>query len=131
MYKQFERASKLLIHPKDVPDIKLVEEKETIYRKNRLDDRKDDNVILCELTEELDSHEKAEKSNYTVIPTKIVHDAIEEEGIDEKSSEEMTNRFGNHSATEHTEQWTTPKEHTYPSNYSKNSLKSLGRCKKQ
>ena len=30
VYKQFGRTSKLLLHPKDMPDIKLVEEKETI-----------------------------------------------------------------------------------------------------
>ena len=61
VYKQFGRASKLLIHPEDMPDVKLVEEKEMINHENRLEDRKDDNVILCELTEELDSHEKAKK----------------------------------------------------------------------
>ena len=60
VYKQFGRASKLLLHPKDVPDIKLLEEKETINRKNRQEDRRDDNITLCELTEELDSHEKVE-----------------------------------------------------------------------
>ena len=53
VYKKFRIASKLLLHPKDVPDVKLLEEKEKINRKNRLEDRKDDNVILCELTEEL------------------------------------------------------------------------------
>ena len=129
VYKQFGRASKLLLHPKDVPDIKLVEEKETINHENRLEDRKEDNVMLCELTEEIDSHEKAEKSINTVSPTKIVHDAIKEEGIDEKSSEETTNRLGDHSATEHTEQWTTAKEHTYPSDYSENSFNHLGGVK--
>ena len=112
-----------------MPDIKLVEEKETINCENRLEDRKEDNIILCELTEEIDSHEKAEKSINTVFPTKIVHDAIKEEGIDEKSSEEMTNRLGDHSATEHTEQWTTAKEHTYPSNYSENLFNCLGGVK--
>ena len=30
VYKQFGRTSKLLLHPKDMPDIKLMEEKETI-----------------------------------------------------------------------------------------------------
>ena len=76
-----------------MPDVKLVEEKEAINRKNRLEDRKDDNVIMCELTEQLDSHEKAEHLINTVIPTKIVHDA---------------------------------KEHTYLSDYSKNSFNHLG-----
>ena len=47
VYKQFGRASKLLLHPKDVPDVKLVKEKEVINRENRLEDRKVDNVIMC------------------------------------------------------------------------------------
>ena len=129
VYKQFGRASKLLLHPKDVPDVKLVEKKETINRENRLEDRKDDNIILCELTEEPDSHQKAEKSINTVIPTKIVHDTIGEEGIDEKSSKEMINRLGNHSATEHTEQWTALRKHTYPSDYRENSFNRFGGVK--
>ena len=129
VYKQFRRASKLLLHPKDMPNVKLVEEKETINCENKLEDRKDDNVILCELTEELDSHEKAEKSINTVIPTKIVHDTIGEEGIDEKSSKETINRLGNYSTTEHTEQWTALRKHTYPSNYSENSFNRLGGVK--
>ena len=129
VYKQFGRASKLLLHPKDVPDVKLVEEKETINCENRLEDRKDDNVILYELTEQLDSHEKAEKSINTVFPTKIVHDTIGEEGMDEKSSKETINRFGNHSTTEHTEQWTALRKHTYPSDYSKNLFNRFGGVK--
>ena len=126
VYKQFRRASKLLIHPTDVPDIKLVEGKEMINRENRQEDRRDDNITLCELTEELDSHEKVERSINTVIPTKIVHNTIKEEGIDEKSNEETINQLGNHSATEHTGQWTIPRKCTYPSNYGKNSLNHLG-----
>ena len=85
VYKQFGRTSKLLLHPKDVPDIKLVEEKETINCGNRLEDRRTDNVTLCELTEESNSHKKVKKSINTVISTKIVQDATEEEGKDDKS----------------------------------------------
>ena len=74
-----------------MPDIKLVEEKEMINRENRLEDRRNDNITLCELTEEPDSHEKVKKSINTVIPAKMVQDTIKEEGIDDKSREEMIN----------------------------------------
>ena len=130
VYKQFGRASKLLLHPKDVPDVRLVEEKETINCENRLEDRKEDNVILCEVIEELDSHEKAKKSINTVILTKIVHDTIGEEGRDEKSSKETINRLGNNSVIEHTEQWTGLRKHTYPSDYSENLFNCLGGVKR-
>ena len=89
--KQFRRASKLLLHPNDMPDIKLVEDKEMINRENRLEDRRNDNITLCELTEEPDSHEKVKKSINTVIPAKMVQDANKEEGIDDKSREETIN----------------------------------------
>ena len=47
MYKQFGRASKLLLHPKDVPDIKLPEKEETINRE--IQNEGEENTTLCEL----------------------------------------------------------------------------------
>ena len=89
--KLFGRASKLLLHPKDVPDIKLVEGKEAIYHKNKQGNKRDDNITLCKLTEELGSHEKVKKATNTVIPTNIVDDVTKEECVDKKSSEVMIN----------------------------------------
>ena len=108
-----------------MPDIKLVKGKETINRKNKQGDKGADNITLCELTE-LDSHENAEKSINTVIPTNIVHNVIKEEGIYKKSSEETINRLEIHSATGHTGQWTVPRKCTYPSEDGENSLNRLG-----
>ena len=92
-----------------------------INLKSNQGDNRDDNITLCELIE-LDSHENVEKSINTVIPTNIVHVAIKEEGIAKKSSEETINRFGIHSATGHTGQWTIPRKCNYPSDNGKNSL---------
>ena len=88
--KLFVRASKLLLHPKDVPDIKLVEGKEAINHKNKQGNKRDDNITLYELTEELGSHEKVKKAINTVIPN-IVDDVTKEERVDKKSSEETIN----------------------------------------
>ena len=82
VYKQFRRASKLLLHPKDVPDIKWVEGKETINHENKQGNKGDDNITLCELTEELDLHGKITKSINTVFSTNIVQDIKKEEGAD-------------------------------------------------
>ena len=48
VYKQFGRASKLLLHPKDVPDIKLQEKEETINRE--IQNEGEENTTLCELS---------------------------------------------------------------------------------
>ena len=48
MYKQFGRASKLLLHPKDVPNIKLQEKEETINREIQNEGEK--NTTLCEMS---------------------------------------------------------------------------------
>ena len=132
VYKQFGRASKLLLHPKDMPDVKLVEEKEAINCENRLEDRKDDNVIMCELTEQLDSHEKAEHSINIIIPTKIVHDAKEHTYLSDYS-ENLFNHLGSIGSGEvssyegeHTGQWTFPKKSTYPSDYGEKLFDCLG-----
>ena len=47
VYKQFWRASKLLLHPKDVPDIKLQEKEEKINRLIQYEGG--ENTTLCEL----------------------------------------------------------------------------------
>ena len=126
VYKQFGRASKLLLHPKDVPNINLGKGKEMINCKNKQGNKKDDSITLCELTEELDSHEKLEKSINTVFSTNIVHDVMKEEGVDKKSSKESIHRLGNDSPTEHTGQWTSSRKCIYPSDYSEKSLNRLG-----
>ena len=74
-----------------MPDIKLVEGKEMINCENKQGNKRDDSITLCELTEELDSHEKIEKSINTVFSTNIVHDEMKEEGADKRSSEELMN----------------------------------------
>ena len=62
VYKQFERASKLLLHPKDVPDIKLMDLDRVINHEGKKESRRNDNITLCELTEEPNSHGKVKKS---------------------------------------------------------------------
>ena len=47
VYKQFGRASKLLLHPKDVPDIKLQGKEETIN--HEIQNEGEENTTLCEL----------------------------------------------------------------------------------
>ena len=47
VYKQFGRASKLLLHPKDVPDIKLQGKEETINRE--IQNEGEENTTWCEL----------------------------------------------------------------------------------
>ena len=126
VYKQYGRTTKLLLHPKDVPNINLVEEKEMINRKNKLENRRNGNVTLCELTEESSSDKKVEKLINTVISTKMVQHATKEECEDDKSSKEMINQLGNYSTKEGTEQWTTTKDHNYLSDYGKKSLNHLG-----
>ena len=48
VYKQFGRASKLLLHPKDVPDIKLQEKEEMINRE--IQNEEEENTTLCEMS---------------------------------------------------------------------------------
>ena len=113
-------------------DVKLVEEKEAINHENRLEDRKDDNVIMCELTEQLDSHEKAEHLINTVIPTKIVHDEKEHTYLSDYSDNSFNclGSIGSGEVSsykgEHTDQWTFPKKSTYPSDYGEKLFDHLG-----
>ena len=126
VYKQFGRASKLLLHPKNVPHIILMEKEDTINREGEQQNRRDDNITLCELTKDLDPHEKLEKSINTVFSTNIEHMVKKVNDADSKSSEESINRHRNDRPTEHKVQWTDGNKRTYPSNYSEESLNRLG-----
>ena len=56
VYKQFRRANKLLLHAKDVPDIKLMDLRKSINHEENKGSRGNDNITLCELTEEPNPH---------------------------------------------------------------------------
>ena len=102
VYKQFGRTSKLLLHPKHVPNIKLLKEKETINRENNQGNDKDHNVTLCELTE---LHPQEE---------------VKDKKMDNESSKESINRFGFYNITGHTKQCNIPRKCGDPSNKGKN-----------
>ena len=91
VYKQFGRASKLLLHPKAVPHIILMEKENTINRKDEQQSRRDDNITLCELTKDLDPHEKLEKLINTFFSTNIEHMVKKVNDVDSKSSKESIN----------------------------------------
>ena len=126
VYKQFGRASKLLLHPTDVPYIMLMEKENTVNREGKQQSRREDNITLCELTKDLDPHEKIEKLINTVFSTNIEHMVKKVTDADSESSEELINQHRNDRPTEHKVQWTDSNKHTYPSDYSEESLNRLG-----
>ena len=91
VYKQFGIASKLLLHPKDVPHIVLMEKETTINCEGKQQKRRDDSITLCELTKDSDPPEKLEKLINTVFSTNIEHMVKQVNDADRKSSEESIN----------------------------------------
>ena len=124
VYKQFGRVSKLLLHPRDVPDIKLLKREETINCE--LENEGDKSTTLCELSEEMDTYEKPEKLINKVVETNTVHMTRKKEGTDENNSKELINQFRNKRPVGHTVKWTVVQKCMFPSNDSEESLNRLG-----
>ena len=91
VYKQFGRANKLLLHPKDVPDIKLLEGEETINREVK----EKESTTLCEISEDMDVYKKSETAINTVFETNTVHMTGEKESTMEKNNEKLTGQLAN------------------------------------
>ena len=101
VYKQFGRSSKLLLHPKDVPHIVLMEKENTINREDEQQNKGDDSINLCELTKDPNKHKKLEKAINTVFSMNIKHMVKNENNADRKSSEELVNRSEKDRPSEH------------------------------
>ena len=114
----------MLLHPRDVPDIKLLKREETINCE--IKNEGEESTTLCELSEEMDTYEKPEKLIYKVFETNTVHMTRKKEGTDEKNSEELINRLRNERPVGHTVKWTVAEKCLFPSDDSEKSLNCLG-----
>ena len=130
VYKQFGRASKLLLHPKDVPDITLMDLKKSINRKEKKESRRNDSITLCELTEELNPNGKVKKSINTLFTTNIGYAVTNEQGVDRKNSEESINQLSEDAHTEENVHCINTGRPTYSNDYSEKLLNRLGDVEK-
>ena len=134
VYQQFGRASKLLIHPKDIPDIELLIPNKTINRKE--DTAEVNEVIICNKNEdgEQTSCDKSEKSINTTTKQKGKQTANSEYSKEDTSkmdnSEKLIyhkNLIENSEIDDEVKRGHT-KPFTKPSKESKNSLNHLDAC---
>ena len=123
VYGQFGRASKLLLHPRDVPDIKLLRREETINRE--IKNEGEESTTLCELSEEMETPEKPEKSINKVFEANTMHMTRKKECTDEKNSEELINRLRKERPVGHAVKWTIAEKCMFPSDDSEKSLNRL------
>ena len=91
VYKQFGRANKLLLHPKDLPNIKLLEGEEMTNREVE----EKESTTLCEISEDMDVYKKSETVINTVFETNTVHMTGEKESTMEKNNEKLTGQLAN------------------------------------
>ena len=126
VYKQFGRASKLLLHPKDVPDIKLLDLERATNRKEKKESRRNDNITLCELTEEPNPNGKVKKLMTTLFATNIGYAVLKEQGVDRKNSKESIDRPREETHIESNEHLTNTGGSTNLNDYSEKSLICLG-----
>ena len=86
----------------------------------------EESTTLCELSEEMDTYEKPEKSINKVFEANTVHMTRKKECTDEKNSEELINRLRKERPVGHAVKWTIAEKCMFPSDDSEKSLNRLG-----
>ena len=129
VYKQFGRASKLLLHPKDVPDIKLLNFEKSINRKEIVEKTRNEDINCCEPIEETNPSMNGKKVINIIFGTNMRYAVNQEQSKsydgDSKKSEESINWYRADMHIKGNEERTSVLEPTYLNNNSKKSLNCL------